>query len=94
MSSLQDLGVSTLRQWMKRVPGPVLNPGLALAVAVVLTITIATPPHPGTPADALTYALGLIDRRPGASHAPDVLARCLPATRSSCGWCAARAVPG
>jgi hypothetical protein len=32
---------------------------LALAVAVVLTITIAMPPQPGTPADALAYALGL-----------------------------------
>jgi class 3 adenylate cyclase len=44
---------------MQRVPGPLLDAGLALAVAVVLTITIATPPPPGVPADALAYALGL-----------------------------------
>jgi class 3 adenylate cyclase len=59
MSSLQDSGVSSLRQRMQRVPGPLLDAGLALAVAVVLTITIAMPPPPGTPADALAYALGL-----------------------------------
>jgi class 3 adenylate cyclase len=57
--TLPDLGVSSLRQRMQRVPGPLLDAGLALAVAVVLTITIATPPQPGTPADALAYALGL-----------------------------------
>jgi class 3 adenylate cyclase len=59
MSSLQDSGVSSLRQRMQRVPGPLLDAGLALAVAAVLTITIAVPPQPGTPADALAYALGL-----------------------------------
>jgi class 3 adenylate cyclase len=57
--TLPDLGVSSLRQRMQRVPGPLLDAGLALAVAVVLTITIATPPQPGAPADALAYALGL-----------------------------------
>jgi uncharacterized membrane protein YgaE (UPF0421/DUF939 family) len=59
MSSLQDSGVSSLRQRMQRVPGPLLDAGLALVVAVVLTITIALPPQPGAPADALAYALGL-----------------------------------
>jgi class 3 adenylate cyclase len=59
MSSLQRPAVSSLRQRMQRVPGPLLDAGLALAVAVVLTITIAMPPQPGTPADALAYALGL-----------------------------------
>jgi class 3 adenylate cyclase len=59
MSSLQDSDVSSLRQRMQRVPGPLLDAGLALVVAVVLTITIAMPPQPGVPADALAYALGL-----------------------------------
>jgi class 3 adenylate cyclase len=52
-------GVTLLRQRMQRIPGPLLDAGLALAVAVVLTITIAIPPQPGAPADALAYALGL-----------------------------------
>ena len=59
MSSLQGSGVSSLRQRMQRVPGPLLDAGLALAVAVVLTITIAMPPQQGAPGDALAYALGL-----------------------------------
>jgi class 3 adenylate cyclase len=59
MSSLQDSGVSSLRQRMQRIPGPLLDAALALVVAVVLTITTAIPLQPGVPADPLAYALGL-----------------------------------
>ena len=59
MSSLQGSGVSSLRQRMQRVPGPLLDAGLALAVAVILTITIAMPPQQGASGDAPAYALGL-----------------------------------
>jgi hypothetical protein len=57
--TLPDLGVLSLRQRMQRAPGPLLDAGLALVVAVVLTITIAASPQPGAPEDALAYALGL-----------------------------------
>jgi hypothetical protein len=57
--SLPDQGVSSVRNRMRRIPGPVLDVGLALMVAVAVIIAIALPPNPGRPPDAVAYALGL-----------------------------------
>jgi hypothetical protein len=57
--SLPDKGVSSVRQRMQRIPGPVLDVGLALMVAVAMIIAIGLSPNPGRPPDALAYLLGL-----------------------------------
>ena len=48
-----------MRQRLQRLPAPAIDAGLALAVAVVLTITIRASPPEGRRPDALAYALGL-----------------------------------
>jgi class 3 adenylate cyclase len=48
-----------LRQRLRRVPGPVLDAGLAVALAVAVTIGIRVAPGPGNRPDALAYACGL-----------------------------------
>jgi class 3 adenylate cyclase len=55
----RDPGVTSLRQRMKHVPGPLLDVGLALMVAVAILIAIGVAPQPGRPPDALAYLLGL-----------------------------------
>ena len=57
--SLPDQGVSSVRQRMQRIPGPVLDAGLALMVAVAVIIAIGLSPNPGDLPDALAYLLGL-----------------------------------
>jgi class 3 adenylate cyclase len=57
--ALSDLGVTSLRQRMQRVPGPLLDVGLALMVAIAVLIAIGVAPQPGRPPDALAYVLGL-----------------------------------
>ena len=57
--SLPDQGVSSVRRRMQRIPGPVLDVGLALMVAVAVIIAIGLSPNPGRPPDALAYLLGL-----------------------------------
>jgi class 3 adenylate cyclase len=56
---LRDLGVTSVRQRMQRLPGPVLDAGLAVVVAVVVTIAIGVSPPPGRRPDPLAYVLGL-----------------------------------
>jgi class 3 adenylate cyclase len=51
--------VTPLRHRLQHLPAPVVDAGLALAVAVVLTITIRVSPPEGRRPDALAYALGL-----------------------------------
>jgi class 3 adenylate cyclase len=52
-------GVSLSRR-MLRVPGPLLDVGLALVVAVATVVGMSvSPPDSGRPPDALAYALGL-----------------------------------
>jgi class 3 adenylate cyclase len=55
----RDPGVTSLRQWMQRVPGPLLDVGLALMVAVAVMIAIGVAPQHGRRPDALAYVLGL-----------------------------------
>jgi class 3 adenylate cyclase len=55
-----DLDVTSLRERLGRVPAPVVDAGLALALAVANTIGIRAAPGPGKPPDALAYACGLI----------------------------------
>jgi hypothetical protein len=52
--------VTSLRQRMQHVPGPLLDVGLALMVAVTVLIAIGVAPQPGRPPDALAYLLGLM----------------------------------
>jgi class 3 adenylate cyclase len=51
-------GVSLWRQ-TPRVPGPLLDVGLALVVAVAIVVGMSVTPDSGKPPDALAYALGL-----------------------------------
>ena len=53
-----DSGVTSLRQRMQHVPGPLLDVGLALMVAVTVLIAIGVAPPPGRQPDALAYLLG------------------------------------
>jgi hypothetical protein len=53
--SLPDQGVSSVRQRMQRIPGPVLDVGLALMVAVAMIIAIGLSPNPGRPPDAARF---------------------------------------
>ena len=57
--SLQDEGVSSVRRRLRRVPRPLRDVGLAVLVAIAVTIAIGLPPSPGRPPDALAYLLGL-----------------------------------
>jgi class 3 adenylate cyclase len=57
--SLENPDVSSLRQRMQHPPGPLLDVGLALMVAVVVMVAIRVSPQPGRPSDALAYGLGL-----------------------------------
>jgi class 3 adenylate cyclase len=54
-----DLDVTPLRHRLQRLPAPVIDAGLALAVAAVITISIRVSPQPGDSPDVLAYALGL-----------------------------------
>jgi class 3 adenylate cyclase len=51
--------VTSLRQRLRRVPAPVVDAGLALALAVANTIGIRVAQAPGARPDALAYACGL-----------------------------------
>jgi class 3 adenylate cyclase len=51
--------VTSLGQWLRRVPAPVVDAGLAVALAVANTIQIRVAPGPGTRPDAFAYACGL-----------------------------------
>jgi class 3 adenylate cyclase len=51
--------VTPLRHRLQRLPAPVIDAGLALAVAAVITISIRVSPQPGDSPDVLAYALGL-----------------------------------
>jgi len=57
--SLRDQGVSSVRQRMQRIPGPLLDVGLVLLVATAILIVIGVAPQPGRRPDALAYLLGL-----------------------------------
>jgi class 3 adenylate cyclase len=52
--------VTSLRQRLRRVPAPVVDAGLALALAVANTIGIRVALAPGARPDAVAYACGLI----------------------------------
>jgi class 3 adenylate cyclase len=51
--------VTCLRQRLRRVPAPVVDAGLAVALAVANTIGIRVAPAPGARPDAFAYACGL-----------------------------------
>jgi Adenylate and Guanylate cyclase catalytic domain len=51
--------VAALRQRLQRLPAPVIDAGLAVALAVANTIGIRVTPAPGARPDAFAYALGL-----------------------------------
>jgi class 3 adenylate cyclase len=51
--------VTSLRQRLRRVPAPVVDAGLAVALAVANTIGIRAAPAPGARPDAVAYACGL-----------------------------------
>ena len=51
--------MTPLRHRLQHLPAPVIDAGLALAVAVVNTISIRVSPYPGDNPDVLAYALGL-----------------------------------
>jgi class 3 adenylate cyclase len=51
--------VTSLRQRLRRVPAPVVDAGLAVALAVANTIGIRVTPAPGARPDAFAYACGL-----------------------------------
>jgi class 3 adenylate cyclase len=53
------LDVTALRQRLRRVPAPVIDTGLAVALAVANTIGIRVALAPGARPDALAYAYGL-----------------------------------
>jgi class 3 adenylate cyclase len=53
------LDVTALRQRLRRVPAPVVDAGLAVALAVANTIGIRVALAPGARPDALAYACGL-----------------------------------
>jgi hypothetical protein len=52
--------VTCLGERLRRVPAPVVDAGLAVALAVAVTIGIRVATGPGKPPDALAYACGLI----------------------------------
>jgi len=52
--------VTSLRERLRRVPAPVVDAGLALALAVANTIGIRVALAPGARPDAVAYACGLI----------------------------------
>src|SRR5215216_5447494 len=54
-----DLEVTSLRQRLRRVPAPVVDAGLAVALAVANTIGIRVALAPGARPDAFAYACGL-----------------------------------
>jgi hypothetical protein len=56
---LGGLDVTALQQRLRRVPAPVVDTGLAVALAVANTIGIRAAPGPGARPDALAYACGL-----------------------------------
>jgi len=51
--------VTSLRERLRRVPAPVVDAGLAMALAVANTIGIRAAPAPGAQPDAVAYACGL-----------------------------------
>ncbi len=51
--------MTSLRQRLRRVPAPVVDAGLAVALAVANTIGIRVAPAPGARPDAFAYACGL-----------------------------------
>ncbi|HZA83703.1 MAG TPA: adenylate/guanylate cyclase domain-containing protein [Actinomycetes bacterium] len=53
------MDVTSLGQRLRRVPAPVVDAGLAVALAVANTIGIRVAPAPGARPDALAYACGL-----------------------------------
>jgi class 3 adenylate cyclase len=53
------MDVTSLGQRLRRVPAPVVDAGLALALAVANTIGIRVAPAPGAHPDAVAYACGL-----------------------------------
>src|ERR671915_2394873 len=55
----RDPGVSSLWQQLPRVPGPLLDVGLALVVAVAIVVGMRVSPDSGRRPDALAYGLGL-----------------------------------
>ena len=57
--SLPDPGLSSVRQRMQRIPGPLVDLALALMLAAAMIIAIGLSPNPGRPPDALAYTLGL-----------------------------------
>jgi class 3 adenylate cyclase len=57
--SLPDQGVSSVRRRMHRIPGPLVDVGLALLVAAAILVAIGAAPQPGRPPDALANLLGL-----------------------------------
>jgi class 3 adenylate cyclase len=57
--SLPDQGVSSVRRRMHRIPGPLVDVGLALMVAAAVLVAIGVAPELERPPDALAYLLGL-----------------------------------
>ncbi len=51
--------MTSLWQWARHIPGPLLDLGMALMVAAAVMIAIRVAPQPGRRPDALAYALGL-----------------------------------
>jgi hypothetical protein len=51
--------VTALRQLLQRLPAPVIDAGLAVALAVANTIGIRVALAPGARPDAVAYACGL-----------------------------------
>jgi class 3 adenylate cyclase len=52
------MDVTSLRQRLRRVPAPVVDAGLAVALAAAITIAIPVAPLQGRRPDALAYGLG------------------------------------
>ena len=52
-------GVASVRQRMQRIPGPLLDAGLALVIAAAILVAIGVAPQPGRRPDPLAYLLGL-----------------------------------
>jgi membrane-associated PAP2 superfamily phosphatase len=57
----EDLDVTSLRQWLLRVPASVIDAGLAAAVAVAVAVATGVSTRPGVRSvDVLAYLLGLM----------------------------------